>query len=326
MQLREVRDLLDQQDGVVSRRQLLERGATDADIRRWQRRRELTRVHPGVFVNHTGPLRWVNRAWAAVLFAWPSALAFTSATDRAGDVIHVAIDASRTVVAPAGVRIHRLVDLDARVAWNLSPPRVRFDDALLSVAGEQADRVQALAVISDACRRRSTTPARLASALEARSNAHHRRWLLAVLQEAADGVQSVLESAYLRRVERAHGLPRADRQHYERTLDGVLYRDVKYSRFTTVIELDGRVGHELSGDRWDDQDRDLLAAVHEVLTLRLGWRHCEATPCVTAGRLAAVLRARGWRGTPRRCGQACRIDEALWTSGHQVTKDPQSLA
>src|SRR5690348_7103923 len=118
MELSRVRDLLDHQDGVVSRRQLLERGATDADIRRWVRRRELTRVHVGVFVNHTGPLRWVNRAWAAVLFHWPAALAHVSATDRAGDVIHVAVDASRTPAQLPGVRVHRLVGFDDRVAWN----------------------------------------------------------------------------------------------------------------------------------------------------------------------------------------------------------------
>ena len=27
-----------------------------------------------------------------------------------------------------------------------------------------------------------------------------------------------------------------------------------------VVELDGRIGHELSSDRWDDMDRDLDAA------------------------------------------------------------------
>ena len=325
MELNEVRDLLDHQDGVVARRQLLERGATDADIRRWVRRRELTRVHIGVFVNHTGPLRWVNRAWAAVLFHWPAALAHISATDRAGDVIHVAVDASRTPAQLPGVRVHRLVGFDERVAWNYSPPRVRFEDALLSVAADSSDRVRALAVVADACRRRSTTPGRLAVVLGARANLKHHQWLLAVLQEAADGVQSVLESSYLRNVERAHGLPSAGRQHHERTVDGVVYRDVKYTRFGVLVELDGRIGHELSAERWDDQDRDLLAAVGELLTLRLGWRQCETTSCRTAGRIAVILRGRGWRGAPRRCGPDCRIGEALWGFSHQVTERPQGL-
>jgi hypothetical protein len=137
----------------------------------------------------------------------------------------------------------------------------------------------------------------------------HRAWLLGVLQEAADGVQSLLEASYRRRVERAHGLPRPDRQRHERTEDGVVYRDATYERFRMIIELDGRIGHERSNDKWDDQDRDLLAATDDRVTLRLGWRHCEVTPCRTAARLAMVLRHRGWRGTPRLCGQNCSIDE-----------------
>ena len=260
-----------------------------------------------MYLDHTGPLTWENRAWSAVLFCWPAALCHESSVNRAGATIHVAIDASRTATRLPGVRVHRLVDLDDRVQWHLGPPRVRLEDALLAVCSETAHRVDALALVSDACRRRVTTPARLAAELARRPRVTHRAWLLSVLQEAVDGVQSLLESSYRRRVERAHGLPRADRQRRERTTDGVVYRDAVYERFRLVIELDGRVGHEFNADKWNDQDRDLLAATEEVLTLRLGWRHSEVTPCRTASRLAAVLMNRGWRGTPRRCGPTCSL-------------------
>ncbi len=90
-------------------------------------------------------------------------------------------------------------------------------------------------------------------------------------------------------------------------MDGIVYRDVKYRRYRLVVELDGRIGHELSEDKWNDQDRDLLAATEGVLTVRLGWRHCEATPCRTAARLGMVLRARGWAATVKRCGRACTL-------------------
>jgi len=307
MELDRTRDLMDLQAGTLSRRQLLERGATDADLRRWVRRRELARVYTGVYVNHTGPLTWVNRAWAAVLFHWPAALTHESVVNRAGDVIHVAIDVERTHTPVPRVRVHRLVGFDERVQWHLGPPRVRLEDALLSMCSRAADRVDALALVSDACRRRVTTPARLAAELTRRRHVTHRRWLLEVLEEAADGVQSLLESSYRRRVERAHGLPRPDRQFHERTLDGVVHRDVRYARFGVLIELDGRLGHELNHDKWNDQDRGLLAATTELLTLRLGWRHIESTPCRTADRVAQVLRTRGWRGTPRRCGHNCSV-------------------
>ena len=42
------------QDGVACRRQLMAAGCAPADLERMLRRRELTRVLPGVFVDHTG--------------------------------------------------------------------------------------------------------------------------------------------------------------------------------------------------------------------------------------------------------------------------------
>ncbi|MGZ6804216.1 MAG: hypothetical protein ACXVFU_14320 [Nocardioidaceae bacterium] len=109
------------------------------------------------------------------------------------------------------------------------------------------------------------------------------------------------------KVERAHGLPRAVRQLVDRTVDGVVYRDVAYEPYRLLVELDGRLGHERSRDRWDDMDRDLLAASDLWLTVRLEWRQVEGTPCVSARRLARVLQSRGWPGRPRPCGEACAV-------------------
>ena len=268
-------------------------------------------VHAGVYVNHTGPLTWTNRAWAAVLVTWPAALDRQSVVDAAGPVIHVAVDASRDPEARPGIRVHRLRDFDARVLWNLGPPRVRIEDALLSMCADLEDRISALALASDACRRRRTTPERLLTELGRRPRLRHRAWLCSVLEETAAGIQSPLESAYVRKVERAHGLPHGTRQLREKTSAGVVFRDVLYERYGVAVELDGRVGHELSRDRWRDMDRDLVMATTDRMTLRLGWWHAETSPCMTAGRVAAVLALRGWRGTPRRCGPSCAIDASI---------------
>lgn len=301
----DLRELLDSQAGVIARRQLLQAGATPTDVRRLLRRRELVAVHPGVYVNHTGPLTWVNRAWAAVLVTWPAALAASSAVDLAGAVIHVAVDAKATPVLRPGIRLHWLADLEQRVQWNLGPPRVRLEDALLSMCAQAPTRLHALSLLSDACRRRRTTPARLGVELEHRRNLKHRAWLLDAVTETAQGVQSALESAYLRRVERPHGLPRGRRQVVSRHETGVRYRDVTLEPYRVVIELDGRIGHELSGERWNDMDRDLDTALDDVVTIRLGWRHAEDRPCETAGKLGRLLQQRGWPGVVRRCGPGC---------------------
>lgn len=156
-------------------------------------------------------------------------------------------------------------------------------------------------------RLRRTTPRRLLAALSTYPRLRHGGWLRKVLLDVASGAFSLLEQGYLIRVERAHDLPRAERQR--RAPDRATYRDVLHERFGVVIELDGRMGHEWATERWADMDRDLAAGADGLLTVRLGWRHVFTTPCLTASRVGAVLAARGWQGRPRRCGPSCGLPE-----------------
>lgn len=314
MDLTFVQDLIDHQQGVVARRQLVQFGATESDLRRWLRKRDLVAVHPGVYAAHTGPLTAAAAAWAAVQLAWPAALCGWSALEtpgqtlaRSGDVIHIAGSPERRLIRRAGIRVHHLDDLHDRVLWHLSPPRLRFEDALIGICATVTDRTRALALLTDACRQRRTTPARLLAEIESRPNLRHRSWLIDVLRDAAAGAQSVLEAAYLRRVERAHGLPAGARQVRDTSRSGTVYRDVAYPAQACLVELDGRLGHELSHDRWTDMDRDLDAAVDGWVTIRLGWRHVEDDPCRTAERLARLLQQGGWSGKPSACGPGCNL-------------------
>src|SRR5512141_290787 len=79
MDLSPVDRVLRSQDGVISRGQALGCGLDDNLLEGLLRRRQLARVHPGVYVDHTGPPTWLQRAWAAVLFHWPAGLAGLSA-------------------------------------------------------------------------------------------------------------------------------------------------------------------------------------------------------------------------------------------------------
>jgi len=312
--------LLEEQSGVVARRQVRSAGFNDDYIARRVRRREWATIHPGIYVNHTGPLTWRQRAWAAVLFYWPAALSHTSALQIVSgtplvdepdfghdQVIHVAIEHPRKAVRVDGVRLHRMVNLDGRVRWNTSPPRMRLEEATLDVCADAPSRAAALAIAADVCQQRRTTPSRLLDALEHRKRMRFGRWMRTALSDVALGAMSLLERGYLQRVERAHGLPRARRQLGSRTEDGIVYRDVEYEDFGLVVELDGRIGHELSRDRWKDMDRDLLAAVTQRQTVRLGWVHIEDRPCVTASRVGRLLQQRGWRGATVPCGPECAL-------------------
>lgn len=311
-----MRDLLDLQHGVVARRQLADVGLTENDVRRLLRRRELVPLHPGVYVDHTGPPTWLQRAWGGVLLGWPAALAGASALradDGPGrwrdDTVLVAIEHGRTVQDRPGVRFQRVVDLDARVRWNLAPPRVRYEDASLDVAAEARSRTAALGVLAAGLQARRTTPSRLADALAARPRFAQRVWFAAVLDDLAAGACSVLEHGYLTRVERPHRLPRGERQVRAHASTGVVYRDATYPG-GVVLELDGRLFHDTADARDRDMERDLDAALDGLQTRRLSYGQVFDRPCATAAKVGRLLRLAGWHGTAAACSPTCAVRRA----------------
>ncbi|MGV0806112.1 type IV toxin-antitoxin system AbiEi family antitoxin domain-containing protein [Mycolicibacterium setense] len=309
----DVDDVLGQQDGVISRGQALAAGLAEHEIRRLLRRNEWARVHAGVYVGHTGPLTWSQRAWAAVLYAAPAALCFESALKPDTLPIHVAVARQRSMLAePAGVRIHRVAHLQERVLWNVSPPRMRYEEAALDVACQAKSELDAIAVLANACQSRRTTARRLLHTLDTRGRVRRRRWLRAVLVDIADGTCSVLEHGYLVRVERPHGLPRAIRQKRSTSSVGVCYRDAEYGE-RVVVELDGRVFHDSATRRDADFERDLDAAVDGRSTVRLSYGQVFDRPCQTASKIALVLQRHGIAVAGHPCGPGCeftRLDRA----------------
>ncbi|WP_309650506.1 type IV toxin-antitoxin system AbiEi family antitoxin domain-containing protein [Nocardioides sp.] len=303
-----ISELLRDQDGLVSRRQALGLGLKQHDLERMLRRRELATVHPGVYVEHTGPLTWKQRAWAAVLLAGPgSALSHTSAVRIAEGPgrrhvddrdIEVAVDADRNVTPAQGVHVHRLRDFTDRALTNLAPPRIRYDDAVLDVTLDAPTRLDTVAVLADACGGRRTTAQRLLRTARSRSRVRDRASLLGVLEDVAEGTCSVLEHGYLDRVLRPHGLPEGLRQvRYSHA--GRTYTDVDHGG--VLVELDGRLFHDSAVARDLDLGRDLSAAVDGLETLRLGYGQVFRDGCATAAAVGAVLQRRGWDGEPTRC-------------------------
>ena len=302
-------EILDLQAGVISRRQALGVGLEPHDLRRMVRRRELVQVHPRVFVNHTGELTWLQRAWAGVQFAWPAALAHESAIraaegpgrrGRDESTIHIAIARQRTLELPPGLRLHRLARLGDKVRWNASPPRVRLEEAVIDVAAEAADDYTAVATLAQAVQARLTRADRLREVLDKRQRIARRDFLGEVLTDIGEGACSVLEHGYLTRVERPHGLPAADRQ-VRASSRGPIFRDVEYDGLGQVVELDGRLFHDSVEARDADLERDLDAAVDRLGTIRVGWGQVFGTTCHTAARIGRLLQARGWPDAAHPC-------------------------
>jgi hypothetical protein len=300
--------LLRAQAGTIARHQLIGCGLRPHDIERLLRRRELVRVLPGVFVDHTGRLTWLQRAWAGVLYYGPAALDGQSALEpeRRGPV-RIAIDETRRCREVPGYRLRRVRSLAGRVQPGSAPPRLRIEEAALDVALEKGSEHAAIAVLADVCQSRRTTAQRMLTTLEERPRVPRRQWLASVLTDIADGTCSTLEYGYLDRVERPHGLPRAHRQREGRSHAGVHLRDVDYDPLPLVVELDGRLFHDSAGQRDRDLDRDLDAALDGRSTVRLGWGQVFDRPCLTAARLSALLVRAGWTGRARRCGPACQL-------------------
>ena len=316
-------EFLAAQDGVVSRTQALSLGLLPHDVRRMVRRRELAPLLPGVYLSHTGDPSWVQRAWGAVLAcASPracggadlgAALGGRSAmraadgpgrADAHDDPIEVVVPRSRRVVAPPGVRVTRTFRLDERVHWNLGPPRIRYDEAALDVALGTTGDFAALGALARAVQGRHTTALRMQQALASRTRAPRRVFLEAVLADIAHGTCSVLEHAFLTRIEQPHGLPHARRQVRAGTATGIVYRDAVYGE--RLVELDGRLWHDTAEQRDRDFERDLDAAVQGHDTVRLTWGQVVGRPCSTAAKLSLLLERDGWPpGRP--CGVGCAL-------------------
>ena len=317
-----MQEILRNQGGVIARRQVLAHGGDDNQIERLLRRNEWRVVHQGVYVDHTGVLEPEQQRMAAVLFAWPAALVGESALLAHGarsineGPVRIGVAEHRRVRPPAGVAVVRLREFKERVLWNRCPPRVRLEDAALEVASQawlSGGEAGAVAVLADLCQQRLTTPSRLADALRPMSRLAGRAFLTALVDDVASGAHSLLEHRYLTRVERAHGLPCGRRQQEFRSLRRHGFRDVHYVDHGLVVELDGRLGHEFAHDQWADLDRDLLAAMDQLMTTRLGWGQV-SEPCRLALMIGGLLQARGWKGQPRRC-RRCPITGAFPAPG-----------
>jgi hypothetical protein len=305
-------ELRRRQLGAFSRAQANALGVSDRSIAARCRAGRIQRLYRGAYVDFSGPVPWETRLWAAWLAYGPeAALTGETALRQYGfdldkdNVVRLEIPHRRRLRGEAGVVITRTRDFTRRVLTVREPPMVRLEIAVLTVAGRRSRPDQTAALVLDACRQRRTTPHRLLAELGRIQRLPQHRLLVQVLRDAADGVESFLELVYLRKVERAHGLPAARRQVRVTGDRGVVYRDAEYD-YDLIVELDGRTGHDDIWSRWRDMTRDNAALLAAKATLRFGYQ-IVSDPCGAAAQVATVLRAQGWPGLPTPCGPNCSV-------------------
>jgi hypothetical protein len=267
---------------------------------RWQR------LHYGVYASFTGEPPRSAVLWAAVLRAGPQAILshetaaeLDGLLDKPSKLLHVTIPESQRIRPIAGFALHRSSRiLEARDPCRL-PPRTIIEETVLDLAQEATSFDDVISLLARACQRRLTFPVLLRRGVEMRVRMRWRADILQALEDVADGVESPLEYRYLRDVERAHGLPPAERQVYAAQGGRLIRRDVCYREYGVVVELDGSISH--AHRRLQDNRRDNAAAARGVITLRYGWPDVTELRCKTAAEVGEALSRRGWPGPLSSC-------------------------
>lgn len=280
-----------EQRGLVTRRQCLQAGlsAKAVEVRlatRW------ARVHRGVFQTQPGRDDFWTLALAGQLACGPhAAWSHDTAAYRWGllpsapGCVELLVPTDFAVRSPAGCVVRRRGRLDTQVDPLRWPWLTTVPETLLDVAdGSTVDGMFAL--LGRAFQRGLTDEDTLRRRLEARAKHHHRALLASVLADVGSGAESTMEVRYLRDVERAHGLPRGERQLS--TEPGRRQRhDVGYREQKVLVELDGRLGHESRGDRVADGIRDRRSASTGWLTCRVFWHDVTVGVCLLAAEIVA---------------------------------------
>jgi hypothetical protein len=306
--------LCELQHGVVSRGQLLGLGHTDDWIEARLRSGRWQRVFTGTYATFSGQIPYRARVTAAVLRAGPGAMArartaaaLYGLADQPPDrPIQVLVPATRRVSLEPGIEARYSRDAAARRHPLWTPARTWIEDAVLDLAQESASLADVTGWVSRAVGRGLTTPDRIRAALQDRRRQRWRPELTAILADVSEGARSPLEVRYLRRVERAHALPRGVRQRRVVAGRSVRYVDIDHDEFSTRIELDGRMGHADDG-AFRDRRRDNDGVRTGHATLRYGWAEVVDSPCAVAAEVSQVLRDRGWTGQAMPCGASCKL-------------------
>jgi hypothetical protein len=308
----ELRELAEDQLGVVSRTQILDAGLSRAFITARLDRGSWQRMFPGVYAAFSGEPARAAVLWAALLHAGPGAMLShqTAAeldhlTDASSSRIHLTVPGYRRVRSRPELSIHYSVRSARALHPARTPPRTRIEETVLDLWESAGSLDDAVSWVTRGLGRRLTTQAKLRQAADARSRLRRRLLLAELLSPNAVGQHSILEHRYVRDVERPHHLPVGTRQAPAGRGSRTEYRDTLYEEYGLIVELDGRLAHP--GDtRWADIARDNAAAAAGLTTLRYGWLPVTGTPCQVATEVAKLLAAHGYTEA-RPCSLSCPV-------------------
>lgn len=291
------------QGGVVTRRQLYRKGWTrwmvGAEVRagRWHR---LGRQTLFVLDAGTSPDQDLARRWWAVLeVGGRAAIDGVTALQHAGlrgydqPEIQVSVAKSGFHQRPKGVRVYETRRRRPTDLVGTGLPRVR--PAVAAVRGALWARTnrQAALVLVMTVQQGIAPVGDISDALSSVARHRRRRFLIAVLADIADGVQSMGELDFARLC-RSAGLPEPDRQVVRRGSRGRVYLDAYWDEWGVVVEIEG-VHHEWESNQVGDtlRQNDLTLTSAAVLRIPVVGLRDQAGPYLD--QLRTLLLRRGWQ-------------------------------
>lgn len=313
----ELRDLIDDNDGVLHLKTALEYLSHDAIRWRVRSGRWQSPCHR-VLVTQDAPLTAAQRQRAATFWGGPGAalagltaarLSGLTGFDRDTETVYLLRPwgrQARNDQPPADVIVHysrRLGPDD--VYANLVPRRTRPARSVIDAAAWMPTDRGAQALLAAAVQQGLTRVLDLRPEVDRDGTRRRRPLMWAALRDIEGGSQALSELDFLRLVVRGFGLPEPDRQVARRDTDGrTRYLDVLWKRARVAVEIDG-AGHRDMLQYWDDMDRDNQLKLRGYTVLRFPAAAVRQCPEKIARQIRAALETPHEGARPGR-GRAAR--------------------
>jgi hypothetical protein len=294
--------LVEEQAGVISRKQVLAHGHSPDDIRanvaagRWRQ------VLPRIYSTFTGELSRLAKLHAALLYGGGEATLshYTAAEEWqmmpiAQRPIDITVPYTSSAVSQVPlVVVHRSRAL-RYTRLGTVPPRTKRPDTIIDLAVSQETSEGAVYLVVDLVSQSAVSLPAMTECVRVRPPFRYRSAIKHALALVQTGLMSALEIEYQQRVERAHGLPAGDKQTPFRVDGKTLWEDVTYDGCgaEVTVRLDGRATHSVlespsetedvtTPPSWLD-DHVSSTAGRKCTPIRAGWRkRCAPSSCAAA--------------------------------------------
>ncbi len=289
-------DLLSAQDGVLTRRQALAAGMTDAALRHaarpggtWQR------LDRGLYVAFTGDLALRQRLRAALLVAGPGAVLSGAHACRAHGLRYVPELEPPLVLVPSSRRVAPSSLVVVRRTRQVPAPRLRaglpvapVERAVVDTCLGQASLRDVRALVCESVQRRLTTAQRLADSL-ATAPRHGSRLLRVAVGDVLQGCHSAPECELRDLLLTSRLLPQPQRNVPLPDLPDVS-PDSWWEQARLVLEVDSVEHHAIGPDADDTQRRHARIAAAGWTLLPIGPRRLRNQPAGVLLEIEAAYR------------------------------------